>query len=349
MGVPLFIIRLLLGAVFGLAGVAKFADRPGTRQAIVDFGLPAKLGAPLGTLLPPVEVAVALALLRASSAWWGALGALMLLLLFIAAIGFNLVRGRQPDCHCFGQIHAAPAGWRTLLRNGLLAALAGFVVWQGHPNVEPDALAWLGAVSVGQAVLLTGSMIVLTLLVLQGWLLVNLLRQNGRLLLRIEALEAQMGRPADDPSRVLTQEQPQAIRIGEPVPALTLPDLTGTPIDLADFRGNTTLVLFWNPDCGYCRRMLDDLKAWEQQRRRGLPQLLVISRGSVAANAAMGLQSPILLDQNFDVAQAFGADGTPAGVLIDAQGQVAAELAVGTPAVRALVGASMGRAHSAGR
>ncbi len=32
--------RLLLAAVFALAGVAKLADRRGTRRAVVDFGIP---------------------------------------------------------------------------------------------------------------------------------------------------------------------------------------------------------------------------------------------------------------------------------------------------------------------
>ena len=110
-----------------MAGVAKLADRAGSRRAVTDFGAPAVLAAPLGILVPLAELAVAALLIPSSTAPWGALGALSLLLLFVVGIAANLVRGRKPDCHCFGQLHSAPAGWSTLAHNGLLAAVAGFV------------------------------------------------------------------------------------------------------------------------------------------------------------------------------------------------------------------------------
>ena len=122
---------MLLSLVFVVAGVAKLADRAGSRRAVTDFGAPAVLAAPLAILVPLAELAVAALLIPASTAFWGALGALSLLLLFILGIAANLARGRRPDCHCFGQLHSAPAGWSTLARNGLLAAVVGFVVWQG--------------------------------------------------------------------------------------------------------------------------------------------------------------------------------------------------------------------------
>src|SRR5215212_1360917 len=132
MGIALLVARLLLALVFVVAGVSKLADRKGSRQALADFGVPSSLASPLGILLPLAELAIAAALIPAASAWWAALGALSLLLLFVAGISINLARGRKPDCHCFGQLHSAPAGWRTLARNGALAATAGFVLWAGY-------------------------------------------------------------------------------------------------------------------------------------------------------------------------------------------------------------------------
>src|SRR5437764_1451984 len=117
MGVTLLAARLLLAAVFAVAALTKVADRAGTRQAIMNFGLPALLAGPLGLLLPAAELAVAVALVPTVSAWWGAIGAFTLLLLFSAGIGVNLARGRRPDCHCFGQLHSEPVGWPTLARN----------------------------------------------------------------------------------------------------------------------------------------------------------------------------------------------------------------------------------------
>jgi uncharacterized membrane protein YphA (DoxX/SURF4 family) len=103
MSVVILLARLVLALTFVVAGLAKLADLAGSRQALRDFGVPTRLANPFGVLLPLAELAVVVALIPPISAWWGGLGALILLLLFVAGIGYNLARGRQPDCHCFGQ------------------------------------------------------------------------------------------------------------------------------------------------------------------------------------------------------------------------------------------------------
>ena len=65
MNLALLVIRLLLAAVFVVAGVAKLADPKGSRQAIIDFGVPAGLASPLGILLPLAELVCAGALIPA--------------------------------------------------------------------------------------------------------------------------------------------------------------------------------------------------------------------------------------------------------------------------------------------
>jgi peroxiredoxin len=509
------IARLLLAGVFAIAGVAKLAGRSGSRQAVIGFGLPSSFAGPLSILLPLVELAVAAALIPTSTAVWGAIGALVLLLLFLVAIGVNLARGRTPDCHCFGQLHSAPAGWKTLARNGILAAVAGFVVWQGwNGNVGSSAIAWLGALSAAQLLILAGGVVVLGLLGGQWLLLIHLLSQNGRLLMRIEALENNLrggsvaasangslarqaagglavGSPAPgfslkdlqgeeltldslrssgnpvmllftDPNcspcnallpeigrwqaehqdkvaivlvsragpeenetralehgltNVLLQEDreiyeayavagtpgavlispdgtiaspaaggaesiralvaqavatpaglplvpqppapapaqgqpcpdcgkvhaaastvPAAVEIGEPAPEAKLRDLEGNTVGLEDFKGQKNLVLFWNPACGFCQQMLPDLKEWEENPPEGAPRLLVVSAGTAEANRQMGLTSTVVLDQQFSVGWSFGASGTPSAVLVDAEGKVASEVAVGAPGVLELAG-----------
>ncbi|MGI9072325.1 MAG: TlpA family protein disulfide reductase [Bryobacteraceae bacterium] len=52
----------------------------------------------------------------------------------------------------------------------------------------------------------------------------------------------------------------------------------------------------------------------------------------------MNLSSPVLLDQNFQAGSAFGATGTPMAVLLDADGQIASEIAAGAQATFALAG-----------
>ena len=105
----LLVLRLCLSVVFGVAGVAKLLDRPGTRDAVTSFGAPSTWAGPMAWLLPLGEIAIALGLLFSASTWASALAALLLLGLFIVAIGVNLSRGRAPECHCFGQLYSRPA------------------------------------------------------------------------------------------------------------------------------------------------------------------------------------------------------------------------------------------------
>src|SRR5437764_13665199 len=118
MDIGVLVFRLLLVAVLTVAGLAKLVDRAGSRRALAEFGIPATLVSPLATLLPLAELVVAVALIPATTVWWGALGALGLLVAFTFGIGINLAQGRRPDCHCFGQLHSEPVGCPTLARNG---------------------------------------------------------------------------------------------------------------------------------------------------------------------------------------------------------------------------------------
>src|SRR6185295_8000120 len=125
------VCRLVLAAVFGVAGVAKLADREGSRAALEGFGAPPRLARAGGVALPAVELTVTVGLLVPPAAWWSAAVAACLLAGFAVAILVNLARGREPECHCFGQLQSSPAGRGTLLRNGVLALLAAAVLVAG--------------------------------------------------------------------------------------------------------------------------------------------------------------------------------------------------------------------------
>src|SRR5918992_4961346 len=241
MDAALLIARLVLAAVFTIAGVAKLADLQGSRQAIVDFGVPSALAATLALLLPLAELAVAAALLPASTAWWGALGALALLSVFVVGISINLARGRKPECHCFGQLHSAPAGWQTLARNGVLAAIAGFVLWAGYEGAGPSALSWVGALSTAQQLALLVGVLVLFLLAGQWWFLVHLLRQNGRLLVRLEAVEASLatsGSVAPSQNGTAVHQEAEGLPVGSEAPEFTLSGLHGETLTLEALRSS---------------------------------------------------------------------------------------------------------------
>ena len=114
--------------------------------------------------------------------------------------------------------------------------------------------------------------------------------------------------------------------------------LSGREVSLADFRGEETLLLFWDPGCGFCKQVLPDLKEWEASAQEGAPRLLVVSAGSEEANEGAGLSATVVLDQQFSAGRAFGASGTPSAVLVDAEGKIAFEVTVGAPRVHELAG-----------
>jgi len=127
------------------------------------------------------------------------------------------------------------------------------------------------------------------------------------------------------------------LKIGEPAPELRLPDLSGRLVELSDFAGRDTLLLFWNPACRFCDQMLPALKAWEENKKPGDPELLVVSAGSAEVNDAMRLRATVCLDNRFHTGNAFGAQGTPSAVLIDGQGRIVSEPVMGASEVLALV------------
>jgi thiol-disulfide isomerase/thioredoxin len=132
---------------------------------------------------------------------------------------------------------------------------------------------------------------------------------------------------------------PAALPLGEEAPEVKLPDLEANTVELTKhFKGKQTLLVFWNPGCGFCQQMLSDLREWEDNPPEEAPNLLVVSAGTEEANREQGLSSTVVLDQDFAVGRAFGASGTPCAVLVDAQGKVGSDIALGAPADLELAG-----------
>lgn len=122
------VCRVLLAIVLLGSAVGKFQDLDDTRQMVRDFGLKDRFARPIGTVLPGVELAVALGLLIGPASWYAAWAAAGLMAIFCIAIGANMALGRRPGCRCFGPLLTSTIGWRTLSRNMLLLGLAAVVV-----------------------------------------------------------------------------------------------------------------------------------------------------------------------------------------------------------------------------
>jgi thiol-disulfide isomerase/thioredoxin len=132
------------------------------------------------------------------------------------------------------------------------------------------------------------------------------------------------------------EPEPEGLPIGTEAPLLELPALDGEPVSLADLRGRDALLVFWNPDCGFCRSMHEDLLAWEAAADGEGPRLVVVSSGDAEGTRAEGFSSTVILDEEFAAGTAFSANGTPMAVLVDAQGRIASSVVAGADAVLAL-------------
>jgi peroxiredoxin len=174
------------------------------------------------------------------------------------------------------------------------------------------------------------------LVALAGWFLYQLLRQNGRILLRLEALEEQLAQLA----AASAPQAPQGLSPGSPAPAFELPDLAGKPVSLAQWRGRRVLLIFFNPKCGFCEQMAADLAALRTDGAEGRPVPVLITTGDPQENARFmnqyGIRCPVLLQQKDEVSNRYETTGTPMGYLIDEEGEIAAPVAIGGPDLVAL-------------
>jgi peroxiredoxin/uncharacterized membrane protein YphA (DoxX/SURF4 family) len=339
--VVLLTSRLLLAVVFALAGVTKLLDPPGSRRALAGFGIPDRLGPAIGLLLPLTELVVAVALIPRPTAWWGALGAFFLLALFVTGIAVALARGKAPDCHCFGQLYSAPAGRSTLVRNIGIAALAGFVLLQGREDPGASAVAWIGSLSIAERGLLLAVAMMAAGMIAEGWILLHLVRQSGRLLLRLDELEARIGSASHVPA---TPPPPahssQELPIGSAAPAFSLRNMEGQTVTLTDLLapGKPVFLVFSDPGCGSCTALLPEIDGWQ----RSHPQLTValITRGTPESNRAKLADLPIrhvLLQSDRETARAYGTQGTPSAVIVQFDGTIGSRLAFGPVAIRTLI------------
>ena len=192
------------------------------------------------------------------------------------------------------------------------------------------------AVESWSVVLIIGLVAALVAAVVAGWCCYRLLVDRGRLLLMLEALEAQLRRaPATD------REVAKGPPVGSVLPDFELPDLTGRNVTLSAWRGRRVLLVFVDPHCEFSHRMLPDLADFKVDPNGVTPTLLLISTGDPEENRrlieASELRCPVLLQAEREVARLYRIGATPIGLLVDELGQTAVPPALGVAAVISLV------------
>jgi peroxiredoxin len=340
--------RLILAAVFAVSGISKLFDLSGSQAAMRSFGVPERFTRAGGIALPIAELVIAGLLVPAATARWGALLALILLAVFIAGISYSLFRGRKFDCHCFGQLTTSEIGPPTLIRNAVLAVLAAFVVISGFVNNTPgpgltDVFRGLSAF---EWVMLAIGVILLAALAGVSWLLVHLLGQNGRLLVRLDRIEAALEDadieiPAADEDEDDEDEEDEGLAFGAPAPAFSLSGLYGETMTLDALRAadKPVLLLFTDPTCGPCNAMMGDVGKWQRDLSEKLT-IAVVTRGSLEENRNKAKQynlTHVLMQRDNEVADAYQTYGTPTAVLVRPDGTIGSAAAGGAQQIRTLV------------
>jgi peroxiredoxin len=140
------------------------------------------------------------------------------------------------------------------------------------------------------------------------------------------------------------------LKAGTAAPEFTLPALDGSEIALSSFRGRPVLLVFSDPNCRPCNELLPKL---EQIHRKSKDlQVLVIGRGDPEANRdtmkKLGLTFPMVLQQSWEISRAYGMFSTPIGYLVDEDGVLVDNVAVGGNRILALAAQRRNTALRAG-
>lgn len=125
-----------------------------------------------------------------------------------------------------------------------------------------------------------------------------------------------------------------ALAVGSSAPDFQLTDAAGKAHQLAEYRGNTVVLEWINPNCPFSRRqaaeavMIDTLKqnpstVWLAINSTAQGhQDYVAPKAHLEWNAKHGITYPVLYDSAGGTGQAYGAQTTPHMFVIDEQGKV---------------------------
>ena len=324
----LLIARLALASVFLVAGSAKLSRRAETKAAAGELGLPERAAAVVAPVLPVVELALAATLLADRTARSAAGAALLLTVCFILLSGRALIRGRQPRCRCFGELLRIRVGYGTLALDAGMAAIAVVIAVYGAGAAVPVH----GVSAVTLALWVAVCAAAPPLAALQAGT-TDLRRRCELLETRLRTLEGAARLGSDGASPV---GGPEA---GLPAPALHVADVDAREWRLRPRAEHDLLLLFLEPGCAPCERVLADAMTWQHAAERRLTFWFIYGEspeGAAHAAREYGLEH-VYAQPGRRASDSYRIPGSPSGVLIDGDGQVTVPLIAGYGAIHDLV------------
>lgn len=335
MDLTLLLFRLILAGVLGVAGAAKFADLAGSRKALADFDVPGSFAGPLSVVLPAVEIAAAILLLFTAASWYGAIAGTALLAAFCAGMARQMVKGKSPDCHCFGQLHSEPVSYKSMVRNVVFLIPAVLLVAAG-PSRQGTSLADMNIAAVQLFAVFVG----IALLATAVFFLRRISEQQTQIMRRIELLEL-ISKEGEHVERHEAGHPQDGLPIGALVPQFELDDIRGGTLDRATLvaAGKPSIFFFVSPTCSPCKALAPKFDEWEADLAERV-NFVFVSTGTAEENAGKfgsGAGRTILLQKERELADIFQARWTPTAVFADKSGRIASHPATGDAAIIELI------------
>lgn len=307
--VAALVVVLTLAAVLVTSGLAKLRDRRATRDAFDALRVPAVVPADVAaTALPWAEVALAVLLLSAPSGWLVpvALAVVAWMLtstwLIARALGFD----EPVSCSCFGTLGRHEIDRTTLGRNVLLAALAAVAAWFAVDGGSvPGALGGLEDSDV--------------------WTLLAVAAAAGVSVLVVGGPSRPAAPESDEPELLDYERQPI------PYGVLDLADgRSATLAELASSQARLLVVL--NPSCGPCDRIAALLDGWAASLEPAVGIVAIYPLEHVPSEGLGHAAELAAVEPELNVRRVFDV-GTPAAVLVGADGLLAGGPVAGEDAI----------------
>jgi peroxiredoxin len=188
----------------------------------------------------------------------------------------------------------------------------------------------------------------------QGTPTAYLLDEEGRVMKPLaagfEEISKLVGEVLDEPvdsRETLAKSQivRDGLKAGTRAPNFTLHDLNGETISLEQYRGDRVLLVFSDPQCGPCDQVTAELVRFDAQQRGKRLKLIMVGRGEVEDNRKKkeehGVRFPFVIQDKWKLSKDYGIFATPVAFLIDENGLIINNVAVGSEPIMSLARQTM--------